>query len=73
MVGANEARELQRGATARWAKHDDFGTGASDAADGVDEFAFDERPALDFKPETNEERQSGIEVGDGDTDVIESA
>jgi hypothetical protein len=33
--------------------------------------AFDENPALDFKSETNEERRNGIEVGDGDADVIE--
>ena len=42
-----------------------------DATDGVDEFSFDERPALDFKPDTNEERRSGIEVGHCDADVIE--
>ena len=68
-----QARKLDRRAATRWAKHDDLGAGVRDATDGVDELAFDERPALDFKPETNEEGRSGIEVGHGDADVIELA
>lgn len=46
---------------------------AGDAANSVDEFAFDERGALDFEPEPDEERGRGIEVGDRDADVIERA
>ena len=71
VLGSNEARQLHRGAATRWAKHDDLGAGARDATDGVDEFAFDERPAVDFKPESNEERHGSIEVGHCDADVIE--
>jgi len=45
---------------------DDLGAGIRDATGGVYELAFDERTALDFKPETNEEGRSGCEVGHGD-------
>src|SRR3954468_8703539 len=54
VVGPNEARELQRRPASRWTKHDDLSAGAWDAADGVEELTFDECPALDLKPETNE-------------------
>jgi hypothetical protein len=72
VVRSNEARQLHRRAATRWAKHDDLRAGVRNATDDVYELAFHERPALDFKTETNEERRRGIEVSDGDTDVIES-
>jgi hypothetical protein len=73
VVGSDEPRELYCRAATWWSQHDNLGAGVRDATHGVDEFALDECRALDFQSETNEERGSGIKIGDGDTDVIEGS
>jgi hypothetical protein len=71
VVGPDEARELQPGAVVGRLQHHDLGAGAGDAADGVEELALDEGPALDLQAQCHEERRHGVEGRDGDADVIE--
>ena len=56
----------------RVAQHDDLGAGVRDAADGVEEFAFDERPALDLEAQRHEERRHEVEICDREADVVEA-
>src|SRR6185369_2021589 len=61
------------GAIAGRLQHDDLGAGAGNTADRVQELALDERPALDLQTERHEEGGHDIEVGNGDSDVVEAA
>ena len=52
---------------------DDLGTRVWYTDDGIQEVALQERAALDFETELNEERGHPIEVGHRDSDMIETS
>jgi hypothetical protein len=45
---------------------------SGDAADGVQELALDERPALDLQAQRHEKAGHDIEIGDRDADMVEA-
>jgi len=71
VVGPDEARELEPGSSAGRPQHDDLALRVRDADDRVDELALHERAALDLETQVGEERRHRVEVGDGDSDVVE--
>jgi hypothetical protein len=72
MVGPDEARQLQAGAAIRRPQHDDLRARVRDAAHRVQELALHERCALDLETQPDEERCGGLEVCDGDADMVEA-
>ena len=60
------------GSSAGWPQHDDLGTGVRYANDGVQELALQDRPALSFEAQPDEEGRHRVEIFDRDTDVIEA-
>jgi hypothetical protein len=73
VVGPDEARQLQPGASVRRPQHDDLGAGVRDADDRVHEIALHEHPALDLETEPDKERRHHVEVRDGDADMVEAS
>ena len=74
VVGPDEARQLQPGASAGWPQHDDLGAGVGDSGDCVQELALNEHPrALDLQAEPDEERRHRVEVRDGYADMVEAS
>jgi len=71
VVGPDEARELDPGAPAGRPQHDDLAPRVRDADDRVDELALHERAALDLETQVDEERRRHVEVGNGDSHVVE--
>ena len=72
-AGSHEARELQAGAIVGRLQHDDLGVGVGNAADRVQEFALDERPALDLQAQRHEEGGHDVEIRDREADVVEAS
>ena len=72
MVRPDEAGQLQPHALVRHSQHHDLGPRAGNADDGVYELALDERPALDLEAQPYEERGHGVQIRDGDANVIET-
>lgn len=67
----DEARQLDAGAAIRRPQQDHLGARVRYADDGVQELAFQERAALDFETELDEERGHRVEVGQRDADMGE--
>ena len=64
-------RDSSSGSSAGRPQHDDLGTGVRYADDGVQELALQDRPALSLEAQPGEEGRHGVEISDGDADVIE--
>ena len=47
--------------------------GVGNADDSVQKLPLHERPPLDLKPESDEERRHRVEIGDGDADMVEAS
>ena len=69
--GLTKPRQLDPGSSLGRPWHDDLGPRVRDADDRLDELALHERAALDLETQVGETRRHRVEVGDGDSDVVE--
>lgn len=71
VLGPDEPCELDPGSSVGRPQHDDLRPRVWDADDRVYELALHERAALDLETQAGKERRHRVEVGDGDSDVVE--